>query len=90
MGLRDISDPQVITITNVGAWDVEVTCEVAGGVGDLYFEGLKLNDELWDLFSEIINRGSNTDCSVVLAVPESYSGVGEQSGTVIFWAAEAP
>jgi hypothetical protein len=90
MGPRDTSDPHPITITNVGAWDVEVTCEVNGEAGDLYFEGLELNAELWNLFSEIINRGNNTDCSATLTVPESYPGVGEQSGTVIFWAAEAP
>ena len=90
LGPRDTSDPRLLTIANVGAWNVEVTSEVAGAAGDLYFDGLKLNGSLWDLFSEIINRGNDADCSATLTVPESYSGVGEQSGTVIFWAAEAP
>jgi hypothetical protein len=90
LGPRDTSNPQVITITNVGAWDVEVTCQANGEAGDLYFEGLELNGALWDLFSEIINRGNNTECSATLTVPESYTGAGEQSGTIIFWAAEAP
>ncbi len=90
LGPRDTSDPQLITITNVGAWDVEVTSETAGVAGDLYFEGLAINGDLWDLFSEIINRGDYAECSATLTVPESYTGVGEQSGTVIFWAAEAP
>ncbi len=90
LGPRDTSDPQLITITNVGAWDVEVTSETAGAAGDLYFEGLAINGDLWDLFSEIINRGDYAECSATLTVPESYTGVGEQSGTVIFWAAEAP
>jgi hypothetical protein len=90
LGPRDTSDPQVITITNVGAWEVEVTCDVNGEAGDLYLEGLKLNGELWELFRETISRGSDTECSVTLTVPESYTGVGEQSGAVIFWAAEAP
>ncbi len=90
LGPRDTSDPQPITITNVGAWDVEVTCEVSGAAGDLYFEGLSLNGDLSDLFREIINRGNDTECSATLTVPESYTGIGEQSGTVIFWAAEAP
>jgi hypothetical protein len=90
LGPRDTSDPQLITITNVGAWDIEVTCEANGAAGDLYFEGLELNGDLWNLFREIINRGNDTECSATLTVPESYTGVGEQSGTVIFWAAEAP
>lgn len=90
LGPRDESDPQVITITNVGAWDVEVTCDVAGEAGDLYFEGLAMDGDLWHLFSEIISRGDDAECSATLTVPESYTGVGEQSGTVIFWAAEAP
>jgi hypothetical protein len=90
LGPRDTSDPQPLTITNVGAWDVEVTGEVAGEAGDLYFEGLKLNGDLWELFAEIINRGDDVEYSVTLTVPEDYTGVGEQGGTVIFWAAEAP
>jgi hypothetical protein len=90
LGPRDTSDPQTVTITNVGAWDVEVTCEVSGAEGDLYFEGLALDGTLWDLFSEIVNRGADAECTVTLTVPEGYSGVGEQGGTVIFWAAEAP
>jgi len=90
LGPRDTSDPQTVTITNVGAWDVEVTCEVSGAEGDLYFEGLALDGALWDLFSEIVNRGAYAECAVTLTVPEGYAGVGEQSGTVIFWAAEAP
>jgi hypothetical protein len=90
LGPRDTSDPQTVTITNVGAWDVEVTCEVSGVEGDLYFEGLVLDGALWDLFSEIVNRGADAECAVTLTVPEGYSGVGEQGGTVIFWAAEAP
>jgi hypothetical protein len=90
LGPRDTSDPQLVTITNVGAWDVEVTCDVAGEAGDLYFEGLAVDGDLWHLFSEIINRGDDAECSATLTVTESYTGVGEQSGTVIFWAAEAP
>jgi hypothetical protein len=90
LGPRDTSDPQLLTITNVGAWDVAVTCEADGEAGDLYFEGLELNGDLWNLFREIINRGNDAECSATLTVPESYTGVGEQSGTVIFWAAEAP
>jgi hypothetical protein len=90
LGPRDTSNPQVITITNAGAWDVEVTCDVGGEAGSLYLEGLKLNGELWELFSETISRSSYTECSATLTVPESYTGVGEQSGTIIFWAAEAP
>jgi hypothetical protein len=90
LGPRDTSDPQTVTITNVGAWDIEVTCEVSGAEGDLYFEGLALDGALWDLFSEIVNRGADAECAVTLTVPEGYSGVGEQGGTVIFWAAEAP
>ena len=74
LGPRDTSDPQTVTITNVGAWDVEVTCEVSGVEGDLYFEGLVLDGALWDLFSEIVNRGADAECTVTLTVPEGYSG----------------
>jgi len=76
--------PHTVTITNTGAWDLSVACRVTG----LYGDGLKLDGEPWSSFNATIKRDGHQEIDVVLTVSESYPGVGE-SGTIIFWAAEA-
>ena len=80
----DTSEPHTVTITNTGAWDLSVTCNVTG----LYADGLRLDGEPWSLFNASIKRDDHREIDVTLTVPESYTGVGE-SGTITFWAAEA-
>lgn len=75
---------RTVTITNTGAWNLSVTCNAAGS----YIDGLELDGEPWSSFDIIIERGGHQEIDVTLTVPESYTGVGE-SGTIIFWAAEA-
>jgi len=88
LGPRDISDPEAITLTNTGAWQILVTCTVSDEAGGLYEQGIMLDDELWSDFSDTIARGGSSECSCTLFVPEYYSGLGEQTGTIIFWAAD--
>jgi len=80
----DTGGPHTVTITNTGAWDLSVTCRVNG----LYGDGLKLDGEPWSSFNATIKRDGHQEIDVTLPVLESYPGVGE-SGTIIFWAAEA-
>lgn len=88
LGPRDISDPQTITATNTGAWPILVTCTVTDGANGLYDEGIMLDDELWSEFSDTIIRGGANAYDCVLTVPEYYAGIGEQTGTIVFWAAD--
>lgn len=90
LGPRDTSDQHTVTITNTGAWALLITCTVTDDVSDLYVDGLKLDDEMWDLFNATIARDNYQETNATLTVPENYTGVGEQSGTIIFWASEAP
>ncbi len=90
LGPRDISPAHSITLSNVGAWNILVTAEVTDTAGGLFVQGLHLDGSLWSSFSQIILRDGNSTASATLHVPEGYSGVGEKSGTVIFWATEAP
>jgi len=80
----DTGGLRTVTITNTGAWDLSVTGSVTG----LYADGLKLDGEPWSSFNATIKRDGHQEINVTLPVLESYPGVGE-SGTIIFWAAEA-
>jgi len=80
----DTGGPRTVNITNTGAWDLSVTGRVTG----LYGDGLKLDGEPWSSFNATIKRDGHQEIDVTLPVLESYPGVGE-SGTIIFWAAEA-
>jgi len=90
LGPRDTSTPHTITITNTGAWTLLITCSVTDEAEDLYVDGLFLDREMWNLFSAIIERDDYQETDATLTVPEDYTRIGEQTGTIIFWAAEAP
>lgn len=89
LGPRDTSDPHTITLTNTGVWNLLITCTVTDEAENLYVEGLKLDEKLWSLFGSEIERGDYAECLCTLTVPENYTGVGGQSGMIIFWAEEA-
>jgi len=81
----DTGGPHAVTITNTGAWDLSVTGSVTGFYGD----GLKLDGEPWSSFNATIKRDGHQEIDVSLTVSENYAKVGKQSGTIVFWAAEA-
>ena len=81
----DTGGPRTVTITNTGAWDLSVTGSVTG----LYADGLKLDGEPWSSFNATIKRDGHREIDVALTVSENYAKVGKQSGTIVFWAAEA-
>ena len=90
LGPRDTSDPHTITLTNTGAWTLLITCTVTEDPTDLYVDGLKLDDEIWDLFNATVARDNYQETDATLTVPENYTWAGERGGTIIFWASEAP
>jgi len=87
---RDTSNPHTITVTNTGVWALRITCTVTDDGEDLFNSGLKLDQEVWSLFSSDVEGDDDAEFLCTLTVPEDYTGVGSQSGTVIFWAAAAP
>ena len=89
VGPRESSAPQTITITNLGAWDLIVTAEVSADPGGLYENGLMLDAVAWSEFSRTLPRDADVSCSAVVTVPETYSLVGPQPGTIVFWATDA-
>jgi len=90
LGPRDISQPVTITITNLGAWRLAITTMVSDNADNLYVDGLKLDNVRWDNFEGTVRRAKSEECQVTLTVPETYTGTGNQNGTIIFWATESP
>jgi hypothetical protein len=90
LGPRDVSDPVTITLTNEGAWRLAITTMVSDEADGLYVDGLELNSLKWNEFEGIIRRGKSEEYTVTLTVPETYTLTGNQNGTIIFWASEAP
>ncbi|MCK4300676.1 MAG: hypothetical protein KAX80_14130, partial [Planctomycetes bacterium] len=90
MGPRDISDPVTIELTNLGAWKLAITAVVSDNADNLYVEGLHLNNTKWNQFNGTVSRNDSEDYVVTLTVPEGYTLTGNQNGTIIFWASEAP
>jgi len=90
LGPRATSEPRTINLTNEGAWNLRITATVSDTAENLYVEGLKLDDVKWDVFSTTVSRDGTASCVATLTVPETYTLTGEQDGTLIFWAAEAP
>ncbi len=86
LGPRDFSLPQTVTATNTGAWQILVTCTISDEANGLYIDGITLDEVPWDEFSDTIGRGGSRNYECTLTVPEYYSGVGEQTGTIVFWA----
>ncbi len=90
LGPRDTSNPVNISLTNEGAWNLLITATATDAAQNLYVEGLKLDDELLDAYSCIVMRDDEADCYATLTIPEIYTLTGTQTGTLIFWASEAP
>lgn len=90
LGPRDISDPVSITVTNLGAWRLAITTMVSDDADNLYVDGLKLGNMKWNDFDGTVSRSDSEEYVVTLTVPESYTGTGNQNGTIIFWASESP
>ena len=90
LGPGDTSAEHEVTISNIGTWEIMVTAEVTDEADDLYVNGLRLGGSLWSLFQAILSRDGSTATQVSLHVPEDYAGVGEQMGTLTFWAEAAP
>jgi len=58
---------------------------IVGGDG-LFIENLAIADASWRNFEVDINAGQNQNQTVKLAVPGDYTGTGQKTGELIFWA----
>ncbi|MCD6453059.1 MAG: hypothetical protein J7K77_02080 [Dehalococcoidales bacterium] len=90
LGPGDTSGPHTITITNQGALALELSCTVADNAQGLYVNGIKLDEEAWGLYNDIVERNSSIATEATLTVFGDYTLSGEQNGTIIFWAVGTP
>jgi hypothetical protein len=82
----EASDKNNITVENRGASSVSVTANVTDDAGNLYVDGLYLDDEPFKKYVSIVLKNEAKLTSVALKVPETYEGVGRKNGTLVFWA----
>lgn len=90
LGPRDISDPETLTVRNVGTWTLDITTQITPTSDSLFLQGIRVDGVMWDVYmKEDLARNQTMNASVTLAVPETYSQIGERTGVMIVWAAEA-
>lgn len=82
----DFSSKSNLSIINSGASSVSVTVDVTDSAGNLYVDGLDIDDKPWKSFSQIVLKNDSRIASASLKVSESYEGVGSKEGRLMFWA----
>jgi hypothetical protein len=86
----DVSDPQTITITNLGGKSVDVTAEVTGDSLYVSDDGLWLDGAIWSAYLATIPKDGGTTTDAALHVGEEYAGLGTKDGMIVFWAEVTP
>ncbi|MBU4139840.1 MAG: hypothetical protein KJ729_07890, partial [Euryarchaeota archaeon] len=82
----DFSSKSNLSIKNSGASNISVTANVTDSAGNLYVDGLNIDDKPWKSFSHTVLKNDSKIASIALKVPEIYEGVGSKEGRLMFWA----
>ena len=82
----DISRKDNLTIKNRGGSNISVTANVTDDAGNLYADGLYIDEKPWKSFYQEILKNEPQIASASLNVPEAYEGVGSKKGRLMFWA----
>ena len=72
------------TIINNGDSNIATTATVSGA--SLFVNNITLDNVIPAQWQQTIAGSVSTDVDVTLSVPSSYSGSGEEQGTLVFWA----
>ena len=81
----DTSKISNITIKNHGSCNILVTTDVAEK-GDLYKQGLDIEGQSLESFNVTVDKNVFKTPYVALHVLKNYKGVGNKTGTLMFWA----
>jgi hypothetical protein len=81
----DTSNRNNITIKNFGTCTIYVTTDVAEEE-NLYKQGLEINGNSYESFNVTVVKNIFKTPYVALHVLENYKGVGNKTGTLMFWA----
>jgi outer membrane protein assembly factor BamB len=83
----DTSDPQALTITNVGLKTVDVTATASDdGAEPLFVSGLLINSAAYGDYSASLASQASDEAQLSLHVPDTYSVRGDVRGGATFWA----
>jgi hypothetical protein len=75
-----------LTIKNNGASNISVTGNVTDEAGNLYADGLFIDEKPWRYFSLQVLKNVPKTTSMALKVSQAYEGVGSKNGSLMFWA----
>ena len=74
----------VVVIRNTGDVKLDFTATVTGH--SLFVSLLRLNNQLWNLYSQRLHKNQDVNVDVSLEVPIGYTDAGQKNGELIFWA----
>jgi len=85
----EISSNYQIHIKNCASNTINVTAEVTDTAQKLYVEGVRINNMAWTGYQTQLISYATEKVDLQLKVPVDYTGVGEKTGELVFWAQKA-
>jgi PKD repeat protein len=83
------SDPQSLTVTNIGLKQIDVTATASDdGAEPLFTAGLLIDNAAYGDYSATLAADELDDANLALHVPDAFIGRGAVSGGATFWAEE--
>lgn len=82
------SAAKTASLNNTGTANLNVTASVSGS--DVFRNNLTLDAQAVPDWQKKVNKNSQAPVNVILSIPSSYSGSGQEQGSLIFWANVAP
>lgn len=84
--LGENSSTYQISIMNNATTTINVTAEVTDTAQNLYVHGLQINNAGWSDYQTQLISYATEKVDLQLKVPVNYTGVGEKTGELVFWA----
>ena len=78
------SAEETISLSNDGTVSLEMGASVSGDT--VFTSGIKINQEHYDDYSELLAPAATESAAVSLTIPGSYLASGVKNGELIFWA----
>lgn len=85
----ETSSPHFLNLSNAGGCKIYVAVDVTDVADDLFVDGLQLDSAGWGSYYTSIAVNDSNTVNVTLRIPENYTGLGNQTGGITFWAEAA-
>lgn len=82
------SAAKTANLNNTGSANLNVTASISGS--DVFRNNLTLDSQAVPGWQKKVDKNSQAPVNVILSIPSSYAGTGQEQGSLIFWANIAP